>query len=107
MTKEEILAMKSGMELNISVAKYVMGHDVVSDELMGQTERLLDDDGGSIWSTPLPYSEEISAALTVVAEMIKRGYRDAASWKDYGNGTYAPAEAICKRALLAMLKKEV
>ena len=33
MTKEEILAMKSGRELNIKVAEDVMGHEVTWDEI--------------------------------------------------------------------------
>jgi len=103
-TEEQILKMKPGKELNMLVAKQVMGNEVVCDEIMGESERLIDESGDSVWSTPLLYSEDVLVAQEVVNQMAKRGYADAASWKDYGNGTYTPAEAICKQALLAVLK---
>ena len=106
MEKEDILAMKPGAKLNVYVAKHVLEHDVVDDEFVGQTERLLDADGSSIWCELAPYSEDLSAAQIVVDEMVKRGYSEAPSWSDYGNGTYKPAEAICKRALLAVLEAD-
>lgn len=106
MKEKDILAMKPGAKLNAYVAKHVLKHDIIDDEFVGQTERLTDEDGNSVWSEVMPYSEDLSAAQTVVEEMIKRGYSEAPSWEDYGNGIYAPAEAICKRALLAVLEAD-
>lgn len=102
MTKDEILAMKPGCELNNAVAERVMGLEVICDAFMGDTVRCESEDGESIWSEVFPYSEDINTAQSVVNEMISRGYEDAAFWQDYGDGAYTPAEAICKRALLAV-----
>ena len=104
MTKEEILAMKPGQELNAKVAEYVMGHEVLRDATMGYMERSLVD-GESVWGLPEPYSEDISAAELVVEKMIEIGYGDAISSADCGEGRYTEAEAICKAALLAMLER--
>ncbi len=62
MVEKEILEMKPGAELNILVAKQIMGHDVVSDQMMGEMERFMDKEGESIWGTPLPYSEDLAIA---------------------------------------------
>lgn len=105
-TEEEILALEPGRELSILVAKYVMGHDVVADKLFGDMERLIDKDGSSVWNDLRHYSEDRSAAQEVIVEMVKRGYDTQLFWGSYENGAYAPAEAICKRALLLLLVKE-
>ena len=39
MTREEILEMKPGIELNMKVAEQVMGNIVVNDEILGYLER--------------------------------------------------------------------
>jgi hypothetical protein len=103
MTKEEILAMKPGRELNIVVAEVVMKHKVTVDEILGDMERPVDEDGSSVWDNLRPYSEDTSAAQLVVERMITLGHSDAVSWEHYGNGIYTQAEAICKRALLVVL----
>ena len=103
-SRQEILAMKPGRELNIVVAKYVLGHDVVADKSLGELERLEDSDS-SIWSIPLCYSEDYEAAQNVVCAMMDMGYLDAPKWDQFGDGAYTPAEAICKQALLCMLEK--
>ena len=106
MTQEEILTMEPGRELNIEVAKEVMEHVVASDGMLGYLERLIDPgDGGSVWSSLQPYSEDISVAELVVDKMIERGYDDAIYWADFGDGVYTEAEAICKAALLAILEE--
>ena len=105
-SKEQFLAMKPGRELNIRVAEDVMGHEVMSDEIFGDVEKYVDDDGSSIYGLLQPYSEDISAAQLVVQRMIKLGHGDAISWEHYGNGRYTHAEAICKMALLVILEKE-
>ncbi len=105
MTQEEILAMKPGSELNIKVAKEVMGNIVTREELFGHMERLIDPkDGTSVWGPAQPYSEDISVAESVVDKMIELGHDDAIYWADFGDGIYTEAEAICKAALLAILE---
>jgi hypothetical protein len=47
MPKEEILAMKPGRELNIAVAKLVMKHKVIVDEIFGDMERPVGEDSSS------------------------------------------------------------
>lgn len=100
MTKEEILVMKPGIDLNAKVAEEIMGHVVVEDKMLGLVERLLDD-GQSAWGPPQPYSEDRSVAEAVVQRMLELGYEDAPYWSGFGQGQYTEAEAICKAALLA------
>jgi hypothetical protein len=100
MTKDKILEMKPGRELNIMVAKEVMGHEVVVDELMGDTERFTDGAGDSVWSDLTPYSEDVGAAEAVVNKAIALGFSDAGTWWDFGSGSYQRAEAVCKKAIL-------
>ena len=106
MAKEEILAMKPGRELNIKVAKDVMGHEVIADEILGDVERYIDIEGRSVYSPLSSYSNDISSAQLVVEKMIDLGHGDAIFWEHYGNGIYTPAEAICKVALLVVLGVE-
>lgn len=103
MVEVNVLEMKPGQDLNILVAKHIMGHDVIRDSVMGNMERFVDEGGDSVWGSPLPYSEDMAIAQKVVVEMLARGYSDAETWEDYGEGKYTPAEAICKRALMAVL----
>lgn len=120
MTKEEILAMKPGNELNLAIAERIMGHIVKQDETFGYMERMVNpkqkecssdccnscntsNEGDSIWGMLEHYSENIDAAKSVIDKMSEIGYKDAKSWPDFGNGKYTEAEAICKAALLAVL----
>ena len=106
MTREEILAMQPGIELNMEVSKEIMGHITNKDEIFGYTERLIDpEDGNSIWSPVKPYSQDNFAAKLVVEKMIEMGYDDAILWAKFGDGKYTEPEAICKAALLAVLEK--
>ena len=100
MTKEQILAMKPGTDLNLKVAEELMGHAVIMDETLGWLERPIDLENGSIWGPLLPYSEDTGVAEVVVARMIDLGFNNAVYWADFGS-----AEAICKSALLAMLER--
>ena len=104
MTKEEILAMKPGLELNIKVAKEIIGHEVAEDEIFGYVEKWTDEDDNSVWDALQSYSEDISAAELVVNRMMQSGHDDAISWADFGGGVYTEPEAICKAALLALLE---
>ena len=104
-SREKILAMKPGRELNFIVAKYVLGHVVVTDKSLGELERLKASDGTSLWAIPLCYSEDNEAAQNVVCAMMDKGYLDAPKWDQFGDGAYTPAEAICKQALLRILER--
>jgi hypothetical protein len=106
MTKEEILLMKPGIELNAKIAEEIMGKVVVQDKMLGPMERLLHD-GESVWGPPQPYSEDLIAAEQVVDKMLDLGYEDAVHWSRFGDGRYTEAEAICKAALLAILGGKV
>ena len=85
------------------VAKEVMGHEVVSDQVLGDTERFVDAAGSSIWSELTPYSEDVGAAEAVINKAVKLGFTDVKTWRDFGSGSYTPAEAICKKALLKIM----
>ena len=123
MTREEILEMKPGIELNMKVAEQVMGNIVVNDEILGYLERQTGTEtkdensgccsscGGSTdgvpgWGPVERYSEELPVAMLVVNRMIEKGNNDAINWKNFGDGKYTEAEAICKAALLAVLEKQ-
>ncbi len=103
MTKEEIVSMKPGRELNKAVAQFVMGHTVIVDEIFGEIERSSTSDDSSKYASLQSYSEDMSAAQLVIDRMISTGHQEAALWKNYGNGIYTQAEAICKAALLVVL----
>jgi hypothetical protein len=103
MTQDEILAMKPGRELNSKVAAEIIGHLVVRDEVLGDLEGLLDEDGSYIWNDLQPYSEDLEMADFVVDAMLRLGFEDAVCWADFGDGAFTEAEAICKAALLAKL----
>lgn len=103
MTREEILAMKPGRELNEKVAREVIGGTVTEDATLGWMEGFPDEDGNHVWDVLNPYSEDLSAAERVVDEMIAEGFDDAVYWADFGDGAYTEPEAICKRALLTVL----
>ncbi len=106
MTREEILAMQPGDELNMKVAEEIMGGEIIKDKFLGYLERLVDPiEGGSVWSPVQPYSEDISVAQLVVNKMVELGYEHAIYWADLGGGKYTEAEVICKAALLAVLER--
>jgi hypothetical protein len=105
MTKEKILSMKPGTDLNIKVAEEVMGHAVINDEILGWMERPKRNEEGSIWAELNHYSEDLKAADVIVNLMLQAGYSEAIHWEEFGGGQYSRAEAICKAALLAVLEK--
>jgi hypothetical protein len=102
-TKEEILAMSPGADLNALVAKEVMGNAVVEDAIFGRMEGIAAE-GGNVWGPVEPYSEDMAVAENVVNVMIERGCEDAIYWADFGNGQFTEPEAVCKAALLALLE---
>ena len=105
MNEKNILAMKPGMELDIEVAREVMDHKVIKDENLGYLERFVSaKDGGSVWETVQPYSQDITAAELVIEKMKEQGQTDTADWADFGGGAYSEPEAISKAALIAVLK---
>jgi hypothetical protein len=106
MTEKEILAMRPGPELNIKVAREIMDHKVIHDEHLGFMERLVNPvDKSSIFGLVQKYSEDRDLAELVVDRMLEKGFEDARYWADFGDGAFTEAEAICKAALCAVLKK--
>ena len=122
MTKEEILEMKAGRELNIRVAEEVMGCKFAQDELFGDMQACIDSEGNSVWATLEAYSEDRSIAQQVV-DKLRNSYNvrvefnyDTENWEarfseletGLSFGTVSALdepEAICKAALLAILGK--
>ena len=129
MTKEEILAMKAGRELNIIVAEDVMGGKFMVDEIFGDTvsrchDFLYKTKGYCIekpFFGPLRhYSEDMAAAQEVIDKLKLHNMRVQlnhytekweAEFSKLGAGFSYPVawadtvpEAICKAALLAMLE---
>ena len=105
MIEQDILRMKPGIDLNLAVAQEVMGHVVINDESLGYMERFVDNNGGSVWNVLQSYSENSSLAELVVDKMIQEGHHDAVYWSKFGYGAYTEAEAICKAAILAVMKR--
>jgi len=100
-TKEEILAMKPGRELNIRVAEEIIGHNVIEDEIFGDMEVSRDDKGNSVYQPLRRYSEDISEAQIVVNKMIKTERNEALLWANDSR-----PEVICKAALVSILEKK-
>jgi hypothetical protein len=109
MTKQEILAMKSGRELNMKVAEKVMGYQVILDKTFGDMERYVDGQGSSVYRPLQHYSEDMSAARQVL-ERVK-----ALNLKvnPFGNGSgefkdtrELTPQAICKAALIAVMEMD-
>ena len=122
MTKEEILAMKAGRDLNIIIAEDAMGCKFAQDELFGDMQRCIDSQGNSVWGPLEPYSEDRSIAQQII-DKLKDNYNARVEFNHHtGNwevefteletvlsfGTVSALdapEAICKAALLAILEK--
>ena len=131
MTKEEILAMKAGRDLNIRVAENVMGCTFLVDEIFGDTESSPLFEGEVPFPVVRPfnnqvfgplrhYSEDITAAEHVVEKLENYDIRvefnhytenwEAEFSEKETDASYPVAtasdisEAICKAALLTMLE---
>jgi len=129
-TKEEILAMKVGKELNIRVAEDVMGCKFIEDKILGDTEscKLLESEtkvsslAGNYYGPLRNYSQDNSVAQEVVNKLnnnynarVEFNYHTG-NWEaefteletglSFGAVSAVDApEAICKAALLAILGK--
>lgn len=129
MTKEEILAMKAGRELNIRVSEDVMGCKFMVDAIFGDTEscKLLEPEipfvqhaGNQVYGPLRHYSEDMSDTQWVVDKLksydVRLGFNhntemwEAEFSKRGADFSYPVAvaptapEAICKAALLTMLE---
>ncbi len=129
MTKEEVLAMEAGRELDIKVVENVMRGNFMVDEIFGDTEACNMFEKGELMASCLEapffaplrrYSGDISDAQRVVDKL--RNYNIRVQFNHYterweaefskrkGDVAYPMAaaatipEAICKAALLAMLE---
>ena len=117
MTKEEILAMQPGRELNAQIAR-LLGRPVYKNR---EGRWLIRTGSKSLDSPPLPYSTDISAAWQVVERMIAEGFmfylRGDIKLEGWECNIYkavpanypvrwfeAAPEAICKAALLTKLE---
>lgn len=72
--------MQPGRELNILVAKEVMGTKVVPDEIFGLMEMIITDKGENVYITLRAYSEELSSAQLVLARMIELDFHDETAY---------------------------
>jgi hypothetical protein len=104
MSRDEILALKPGLELNKQVAVDVMGHVVVEDATFGCMERFFSN-GETIWGPVEPYSEDMSVVERVIERMIELGFEDVSCGVDFADGVCTKPEAICKNALLNILAR--
>jgi len=101
MTREEILALKAGRNLNISVSEEIMGNRVVVDPILGDTEIYSTDKGEVVYGQLTPYSEDLSSAQLVVLRMSNLGYVESEFWE----GEKRP-DVICRAALLTILDRK-
>jgi hypothetical protein len=101
MDKWQIDRMQPGRELNILVAKEVMGTKVVADEIFGLMEMIITNKGENVYIALRAYSEDLSFARRVIARMIALDFHDETA---YWLAEDRP-EIICKAALRAVLKR--
>jgi hypothetical protein len=102
MDKWQIDHLQPGEELNILVAREVMGTKVVLDDTFGLMEMVISDKGENVYGILRAYSEELSSARRVIARMIELDYDDeTAYWQEEER-----PEIICKAALRAVLKRK-
>jgi hypothetical protein len=100
MTRDEILAMKAGRNLNIMISEEIMGTKVVHDEIFGDVEIRNTDQGEPFYGPLIPYSEDLSSAQLVILRMANLGFPEVDLWEDEKR-----PEVICRAALLALLGK--
>lgn len=98
----QIDQLQPGEELNILVAREVMGTKVVLDDTFGLMEMVITDKGENVYVTLRAYSEELSSARRVISRMIEMDYDDETA---YWQGEERP-EIICKAALRTVLKRK-
>jgi hypothetical protein len=99
---QKIDQMQPGEELNILVAREVMGTKVVLDDTFGLMEMVITNKGENVYVTLRAYSEDLSSAQRIIARMIEMGYDDeTAYWQSEDR-----PEIICKAALRAVLKRK-
>jgi len=101
MTRDEILALKAGRDLNIRVSEEIMGNKVVSDPILGETEIHATKHGEPVYGRLTPYSEDLSCAQLVILRMSNLGYTEAGLWENEQR-----PDVICRAALLTVLDKD-
>lgn len=123
MTRDEILAMKPGRDMDVLVARRVMGWtdiEPIGPMYVGRPPGMKPVHPVDARFVPC-YSTDDAAALEIIPAMAKRGYdcgayyeADARRWTVYflpprcGSAkaqSGSLAEAICKAALLALLEE--
>jgi len=122
MTKDEILNMPAGREINVLIAEKVMGW-----EKDRKYDRWIQDDGSTVFTGELVFSEDIAAAWMAVEKLMSRfrfelsDYTDAergkhwrgyfwkpsatpnSSFVGYIAADYSAPLAICRAALSAVI----
>ena len=101
MNEKQINEMQPGEELNVLVAKEIMGVKVVHDPIFGLVEIHLTDKGSPVYNTLQRYSEDIHAARQALSRMIQLGFETETAYWEIDDRP----EIICKAALRAILKK--
>ena len=119
LTREEILSLLPGRELDALIAKHVMGLDMVEDQLPQLPRYYLTDYEKTIHRDVPLYSSDISAAWEVVTHLKSKywyfmlsdeneGWEASFYWDPHRPAYEALSaeapQAICKAALLASLK---
>ncbi|MFC1532178.1 hypothetical protein ACFL7M_02255 [Thermodesulfobacteriota bacterium] len=100
--EKEIMEMRAGRLLNTRVAEEIMGNKVIKDEIFGEMEIYFTKDGEPVYSALHPYSEDLSAAQTVIDRIVELGCQDEAAFL-YGEDR---PEVICRASLRAVLKRK-
>ena len=104
-TQEDISAIGSGRELDILVAYYVMGHDVVTDDMFGDVERLTDLDGSSVWVPLVSYSSDVEVSNQVIERLTQLECDIAPLMGNKTDGKDRLAEITCRKALQIVLNQ--
>lgn len=91
-----------GRELNELVARLVMKHHIVMDDIFGVMEMHTTEKGENIYHALRPYSQDLSIARHVIDKMDEMAFHDETA---YWRGEDRP-EVICKAALRAVLKRQ-
>ena len=102
MDKLMIDRLQAGPELDELVARQVMKHKIVMDDIFGLMEMYTTEKGENIYQALHAYSQDLSCAQYVIVKMDKMAFYDETA---YWRGEDRP-EVICKAALRAVFKRK-
>ncbi|GAB6194511.1 hypothetical protein [Desulfocastanea catecholica] len=92
----------AGPELDKLVARQVMKHKIVMDDIFGLLEMYTTEKGENIYQALHPYSQDLACAQYVIHKMDEMAFHDATA---YWRGDDRP-EIICKAALRAVFQRK-